>query len=99
MQFDRNSLQKLQKLSRIQCTPEEEQSLLESLQNILNHFEQLNQVNTDHVEACNHVLGALHYNVMRKDETGPLLSRDEFLANSPSHVGGMIRVLPILKKE
>ncbi len=99
MKFDRSSLQKLQKLSRIQCKPEEEKPLLESLQNILKHVEQLNEVNTEKVQPCNHVLGELHYNMMRKDEEGPVRMREEFLANSPSHVGGMIRVPPILKKE
>jgi aspartyl-tRNA(Asn)/glutamyl-tRNA(Gln) amidotransferase subunit C len=99
MKFDRSSLQKLQKLSRIQCKPKQEEALLESLQNILKHVEKLNEVNTENVPTCNHVLGELQYNMMRKDEEGPLRSREEFLANSPSHVGGMIRVPPILKKE
>jgi aspartyl-tRNA(Asn)/glutamyl-tRNA(Gln) amidotransferase subunit C len=99
MDFDRNSLRKLQTLSRIQCKPEEQEALLESLQNILKHMEQLSKVNTENVTACNHVLGELHYNITRPDALGPLRSREEFLNNSPSHVGGMIRVPPILKKE
>ncbi|MBI3236171.1 MAG: aspartyl/glutamyl-tRNA amidotransferase subunit C [Chlamydiales bacterium] len=36
-------------------------------------------------------------NVMRKDEVGTPLSREEFLANAPSHVGGMVRVPPVIK--
>ncbi len=99
MKFDRESLQKLQKLSRIQCKPEEEPALLDSLQRILKYIEQLNEIDTEKVEPCNHVLGELLYNVFRKDEVGTLRQREDFLANSPSHVGGMIRVPPIFKKE
>ena len=37
-------------------------------------------------------------NVTREDVVGELLNREAFLANAPSHVGGMIRVPPVIKQ-
>ncbi len=35
---------------------------------------------------------------MREDKTGDLLDRELFLANAPSHIGGMVRVPLIIKQ-
>jgi aspartyl-tRNA(Asn)/glutamyl-tRNA(Gln) amidotransferase subunit C len=56
----------------------------------------LKEVDTEDVPECNHVLEAIQ-NVMREDKTEETLNRQTFLANSPSHVGGMIRVPPVIK--
>jgi aspartyl-tRNA(Asn)/glutamyl-tRNA(Gln) amidotransferase subunit C len=34
---------------------------------------------------------------MREDKVGETLPRELFLANAPSHVGGLIRVPPVIK--
>jgi len=34
---------------------------------------------------------------MREDLVVPTLTREEFLANAPAHVGGMVRVPPVIK--
>ena len=94
--FDEKELEKLTKLCRIACTEEEKKTIHQKLSKILNYIEQLNEVDTEHVEPCNRVLEAL-CNVMRKDEVGEPLPREEFLSNAPSHVGGMIRVPSVIK--
>jgi aspartyl-tRNA(Asn)/glutamyl-tRNA(Gln) amidotransferase subunit C len=35
--------------------------------------------------------------ILREDEVTETLDRETFLANSPAHIGGMIRVPPIIK--
>lgn len=95
-QLDKETIKYLSTLSRIKCTEEEQEALLHDLKEILEYMEQLNEVNTDNVAPCRSVLEGL-VNVMRDDIAGTPMSREEFLANAPSHVGGMIRVPPVLK--
>jgi aspartyl-tRNA(Asn)/glutamyl-tRNA(Gln) amidotransferase subunit C len=95
-EFDENELKKLAKLCRIECTADEEKALHSQIASILNYIQQLNEVNTDGVEPCYRVSETLK-NVMREDVVGDLLPREEFLANAPAHVGGMIRVPPVIK--
>ncbi len=94
--FKDSEIDKLIKLCRIECTAEEKQKLQSQLASLLKYFEQLNEVETEGVEPCNRVLETLS-NVMREDEVGELLPRETFLANAPAHVGGMIRVPPVIK--
>jgi len=95
--LDAETIKQLTSLCRIDCTEEEELSLLEDLKKILAHIEQLQQINTDDVPACNHILEGMS-NVMREDAVKNTLNREEFLANAPSHIGGMIRVPPVIKQ-
>jgi aspartyl-tRNA(Asn)/glutamyl-tRNA(Gln) amidotransferase subunit C len=95
-EFDEKELIKLTQLCRIECTEEEKKALHQQLAKILNYIEQLREVDTEGVDPCYRVLETLT-NVMREDEIGETLSRDLFLANAPAHVGGMVRVPPVIK--
>ena len=95
--LNKKAIQDLIRLCRIDCNEEEQEKLLADLESILTYIDQLNEVDTENVQPCNHVLeGAV--NVMREDKRGPTLSRDAFLANAPSQVSGMIRVPPVIKQ-
>ena len=96
-QLDKETIQQLTRLCRIDCTEEEQDSLLKDLKKILSFIEQLQEVNTDDIPPCNHVLQEIS-NVFREDSVGQTLNRDVFLANAPSHIGGMIRVPPVIQK-
>ncbi len=96
--LDKKMLKKLTKLSRIECNEAEEEELFHQLKAILEHVAHLQEVDTDDVSPCNHVLASI-CNVIREDEVGPLLKREDFLNNSPSQVGGMIRVPPVIKTQ
>lgn len=95
--FTRNEFEHLKKLCRIECTPEEESEILHSLQRVLTYVEQLKEVDTEGVASCNYVLRSMLRNKMREDEVKDLLSRDQFLDNVPDHIGGMVRVPPVMK--
>lgn len=94
--FDENDLQKLMKLSRIECSNEEKEKFYKALSRVVTYMDQLSEVNTEGIAPCNHILETIS-NVTREDETGEVLPRETFLANAPSHVGGMVRVPPIVK--
>lgn len=97
--FELNSdtIAQLTRLCRIDCTEEEKKSLLHDLKKILAYIEQLKEIDTENVSPCLQVLEDA-CNVMRDDETGGLLERETFLANAPSHIGGMIKVPPVIKQ-
>lgn len=95
--FNKQNLKDLQKLSRIKLTEIEEQNLLNNMQKILDYVELLSEVDTKNIPCCNHVSQVQTKNVLREDEVGELLDRDQFLKNSPDQIGGMIRVPPIIK--
>lgn len=95
--LDKETIKKLTRLCRIDCTEEEQDSLLKDLEQILAYIEQLQEVNTDNVPPCNHVLENMA-NVTREDVVGDVLDREAFLANAPSHIGGLIRVPPVFKQ-
>ena len=84
------------KLSRIECSEEEQEALLRDLEKILVLFEELNEINTENVSPCNQVLEGMA-NVMREDSVGNILTREDFLSNAPSQVGGLVRVPPVMK--
>jgi aspartyl-tRNA(Asn)/glutamyl-tRNA(Gln) amidotransferase subunit C len=94
--FDEKSLLALTKLCRIECSEEERKKLLTNIESIVAYFDELQKIDTEGVPPCNHVLETAK-NVMREDEAGETLDREIFLKNSPSHVGGMIRVPPVIK--
>ncbi len=97
MCMNQDELDKLAKLCRISCTEEEKEKFSGSISQIISYIEDLKQIDTQGVPCCNMVLETLS-NVMRDDIPGELLSRDTFLANAPAHVGGMVKVPPVLKQ-
>jgi aspartyl-tRNA(Asn)/glutamyl-tRNA(Gln) amidotransferase subunit C len=96
-ELDREAIKKLAQLSRIRCTEEESERLLKDLRKIVDYVQMLERLETADTPVCSYVLEEV-VNVLREDSCGPTLGRDEFLANSPSHVGGMVRVPPVLKE-
>ncbi len=96
-QLNKETIENLIQLSRIDCSTEEQEALLNDLQGIFAFFAQLEEVDTTNVLPCNHVLAEI-CNVVREDVVGETMPRDVFLANAPSHTGGMIRVPPVIKQ-
>lgn len=96
VQINEKTIKKLTKLSRIQCSEDEEERLLSDLQKILAYVDQLNEIDTENVTACNHVLADIS-NVERDDTIQNSLSRNAFLENAPDKIGGMVRIPTVLK--
>lgn len=96
-QLDKETIKYLTQLSRIDCTEEEQDALLQDLQSILKYIELLQEIDTENVPACNHVLEGIA-NVMREDIAKETLPRELFLENAPSQIGGMIRVPTVIKQ-
>ena len=96
-ELNKETIKSLIELSRIECSEKEQETLLQDLKKILQYVELLQEVDTTHVLPCNHVMEDIE-NVLREDVVGETMPREVFLANAPSHVGGMIRVPPVFKQ-
>jgi aspartyl-tRNA(Asn)/glutamyl-tRNA(Gln) amidotransferase subunit C len=94
--IDKKGIRHLAKLCRIACTEQQEDALLHDMQKILHYVEQLKELNTEGVEPCNFVTESMQKTPLRKDVVMPSMSRKEFLDNTPQHVGGMVKVPPVL---
>lgn len=94
--LDKDTIKSLTQLSRIACSEEEQESLLNDLKKILNYVDQLHEVKTENVPPCYQVLEGM-VNVYREDKVGATLSRPDFLSNVPKSVGGLVSVPPVIK--
>lgn len=78
------------RLARLDLAGEEKERMRAQLDAILSYIHKLNELETADVEPTSHVLPIA--NVMRADEVGDSLSRDEALANAPDREGEFFRV-------
>ena len=83
MKIDREALQKVAHLARLEVEPEEEKALLESMESVLTWMEQLNELDTEGVAPLTHVTDEV--NNWRTDAAKNTLAREMGLENSPSH--------------
>jgi aspartyl-tRNA(Asn)/glutamyl-tRNA(Gln) amidotransferase subunit C len=96
-ELNKETIKHLTRLCRIDCTEEEQDSLLLDLRKIIHYIEQLQTIDTENVPVCNHVLEEIQ-NVMRDDIVSEKLDREVFLSNAPTVVANMIRVPLVIKQ-
>ena len=89
--FTKETVQHLSRLCRIHCNEAETEALTTSIDKILSHISRLEQVDTEGFKPMYTPLETLE-NIFREDLPTRSASREEFLANSPEHIGGMIRI-------
>lgn len=82
-------------LARLAITEEEANDFKTQLDAIITYAEQLNELNTDHIEPTTHVLKMK--NVLREDEPKQGLPIEEVVKNAPDSKDGHIRVPSIIE--
>jgi len=82
-------------LARLRLTPDERARFTTQLNSILEHFEQLQQIDTTDVEPMSHAVPMS--NVLREDEVKPSLSPDEALRNAPDADRDCFRVPRVIE--
>ena len=93
--IERKDVEHVARLARLALTDDELERMREQLNGILAYIEKLNELDTEGVEPTSHAVPML--NVMRDDEPGPCLPRDEALANAPDRAGDFFRVPRIIE--
>ena len=82
-------------LARLRLTDEERERFTAQLNSILEHFEQLRQIDTAGVPPMSHAVEMS--NVLRDDEPTPSLSPEEALANAPDQAENCFRVPRVIE--
>lgn len=95
MKLSREEVLHIARLARIALTEEEITRYSEQLSNLLEHFQVLQEVNTDDVPPTSQSIELR--GVMRNDRTEPSLAQDEVLANAPRREENSFRVKPVLE--
>lgn len=95
MKIDSTTARKMAHLARLDFDENAEQSMLESMSEILDWVEQLEEVDTTGVEPLTNM--SFEINVLREDKVGKHLSREEGLFNAPRHDSEFFRVPKVLE--
>jgi len=95
MKLTKQQVEHIAHLARLGISEEEKEKFANELSSILNYVSELNEVDTDNVEATNQVTGFL--NVMRKDEVEKFGREKELIEMTPEHQGGCVKTKAILE--
>jgi aspartyl-tRNA(Asn)/glutamyl-tRNA(Gln) amidotransferase subunit C len=82
-------------LSRLKLTADERERFTTQLNSILEHFEQLQQVDTSGVPPMSHAVPTS--NVLREDEPAPSLAPEEALRNAPDQARDCFQVPRVIE--
>ena len=93
--IERKDVDHVARLARLALTDAELEKMREQLNGILSYIEKLNALDTASVEPTSHAVPVV--NVMRDDEPGECLPRDEALRNAPDRAGEFFRVPRIIE--
>ena len=94
MSIDRSQVDHAAELARLELSDDERERLRGELGRILQAFEALNALDTDHIPPTAQVIPL--GNVERDDVTADSLSLETVLSNAPRVEDGQIRVPPVL---
>jgi aspartyl-tRNA(Asn)/glutamyl-tRNA(Gln) amidotransferase subunit C len=95
MALDREQVQHIAELAQLALSEEEQALYQEQLSAILEHFEQLRELDTASIPPTATVLPLR--NVMRADEPGQPSPREDILANAPAAEAGCFKVPAVME--
>ncbi|HEX8235839.1 MAG TPA: Asp-tRNA(Asn)/Glu-tRNA(Gln) amidotransferase subunit GatC [Abditibacteriaceae bacterium] len=84
-------------LARLDLSAAERERAGRELSQILDHFQQLSELDTTDVEPTSHVFPVV--NVLREDRSRPSLPRNEVLLNAPEQADGMFQVPRVVEAD
>ena len=94
MKLDKNEVEYVAMLARIELNEEEKKIFPDQMSTILDFFDRLSEVDTEGIPPTSHVLDVV--NALRPDEVHASLDVDEGLKNAPDREGRFFRVPKIL---
>ncbi len=81
MKLNRKEIESVAYLSRLELSQEELDKFTEHINNLLDHFAKLQELDTDGVEPTSHTSDV--FNVFRADEVRPSVLPEDVVANAP----------------
>lgn len=92
--IDREQVRKVANLARLEMTGEEEEQFATQMNNILEYFEQLSELDTDNVPPTTRAIDVS--NITRPDQLQPYPDREALLREAPDQDGDFFKVPKIL---
>ncbi len=96
MRLSREQVEHVALLARLEISEEEKERYTHELNQILEHFEALQKLDTENVPPTSHAIPMT--NVLREDEPRPSLPREEVLQNAPDPAEGCFRVPRVVEE-
>ena len=94
MEINSDTIKHIAKLSRIELDKTLVEPFCRQFTGILDHFDKLNELNTDNVEPLTHTVEL--FNVTKTDEAGKSLKTEKALQNAPDSDNIYFRVPKVL---
>ncbi len=95
MKIDKNTINKIARLSRIKLDGKESEDYIKDLNSILDWVEQLNEINTDNVEPLTNISSSVL--PKRDDISEDINSSEEILENAPEKIEGFFSVPKVVE--
>ena len=95
MKIDKQTLDKIAHLSRLEINEKDEPKMMQDLSAIVTFVEKLNEVNTDGVEPLTTM--SQEVNALREDEAAGHLTHEEVLRNAPAKDKDFFRVPKVIE--
>ena len=95
MKIDKDTINKIARLSRIKLEDKESEDYIKDLNHILNWVEQLNEINTDNVDPLSNI--SSYTLPQREDVSKDINSNEEILENAPDKIEGYFVVPKVVE--
>ena len=95
MKIDKNTINKIARLSRIKLDDKESEVYIKDLNSILDWVEQLNEVNTENVEPLSNISSSIL--PKREDVSKDTNTSEEILENAPDKLEGFFAVPKVVE--
>ena len=95
MKINKNTINKIARLSRIKLDDKESEDYIKDLNSILDWVEQLNEVNTENVQPLSNISSSIL--PKREDVSQDANSSDEILENAPDKLEGFFAVPKVVE--
>ena len=95
MKIDKNTINKIARLSRIKLDDKESEDYIKDLNSILDWVEQLNEVNTENIKPLSNISSSIL--AKREDIAKDSNSSDEILENAPDKLEGFFAVPKVVE--
>ena len=96
MKIDKETVEKIAHLARLELTEAEKEQSIKELSEILNFMNKLNELDTDGVEPLVYMNDAV--NVLRADKLVQEMTREEALQNAPLKNDTYFKVAKVIQK-
>lgn len=95
MKIDRETLDKIAHLARLEFDEKDAEKMMSDMTNMVTFVEKLNEVNTDGIEPLTTMSHEI--NALREDEVKPHLDHDRALKNAPKKDDDYFRVPKVME--